>query len=450
MARKTASASGRAEKTTSGHTRDIKVERIGPVTIYRRGKSYSLYFRERGVTRRNKIDGNLAVARATAAKVAAALADDRPAPIGHERTGPRQMVEGYIEYIAQVQNLAIRTRERYRAALDRLLDFCEDAQITTLDAVDDRAVEDFVRWLRGQRRTRNGSANGKREVYKTGGIRFILSTARTAFNWAARRRMLPPYAANPFKSFPIDKLRDRDEPDARSHVFTPEQEKAFFAACGEWQRGIFLMLASYGLRVGELTHLLVEDVDFEVGTVEIRSKPELFWSVKTGRSRTLPLVPQTRDLLTRAIAGRVAGFVFSNEWFANGRTKPSRLFASDRAFRAHAQKLAADIVVARPGTSEKERRREVTTFCRGIGQIPERRVRGEFMKLTRRIGCPEFTRAHDLRHLFSTRAQEAGMNPLMVQDLLGHSTLDMTRRYTHLGMDAKRDAMLRLRPGEPD
>jgi hypothetical protein len=36
------------------------------------------------------------------------------------------------------------------------------------------------------------------------------------------------------------------------------------------------------------------------------------------------------------------------------------------------------------------------------------------------------------------------MNPLLVQDMLGHSTLEMTRRYTHLGIEAKRKAMVKL------
>ncbi len=66
------------------------------------------------------------------------------------------------------------------------------------------------------------------------------------------------------------------------------------------------------------------------------------------------------------------------------------------------------------------------------------------MDLTNRIGCPEFTRVHDLRHLFSSRAQEMGLNPLLVQDMLGHSSLTMTRRYTHLGLEAKRDALSRI------
>ncbi len=58
-----------------------------------------------------------------------------------------------------------------------------------------------------------------------------------------------------------------------------------FAACSEWQGAIFVTLATYGLRVGELTHLLVEDVDLMACSFRIHSKPELFWNVKTGRSR---------------------------------------------------------------------------------------------------------------------------------------------------------------------
>jgi integrase len=88
-----------------------------------------------------------------------------------------------------------------------------------------------------------------------------------------------------------------------------------------------------------------------------------------------------------------------------------------------------------------------------MGQVPEKRGRGEFMKLTQAIGCPEFTRAHDLRHLFSSRAQEAGMNPLIVQELLGHASLEMTRRYTHIGLDVKRNELTKLNhvlPSEVD
>lgn len=448
MPRKSKGPVGHTGQTDAGHTRDVKVERVGPVTIYKRGSTYSLYYREDGVSHRRTVDGNLAVARATASKIASARADGRPSPIGYNRTTPDQLASGFLDYITNVQRLALRTQDRYRAALDRFLDFGKAADLASVDAVDETTVEDFVKWLRGQTRVRNGGTKGKRDVYKTGGIKFILSTCRTAFNWAARRRMLPPYATNPFTSFPIDKLRDRDDGCKETRVFTPEQERAFFEACSEWQRPIFVMLATYGLRVGELTHLLIEDINFAGGSIKVQSKPELFWSVKTGRRRELPLMPSIVALLERLIGGRKTGFVFLNEEYATGQARTAASFASHKAFLTHLQAIVTDLVAKQPDATERDKRRAITAFCRSMGQVPERRVRGEFMKLTGAIGCPEFTRAHDLRHLFTSRAQEAGMNPLLVQELLGHTTLDMTRKYTHLGLDTKREAMEKLGLGK--
>ena len=98
------------------------------IPIYKRGSTYYLYYREGGVSRRRKIDGNLAVARATASKVAASLADGRPSPIGFRRTTPEQLVSGFLDYITDVQKLALRTQDRYRAALERFLDFARAAR----------------------------------------------------------------------------------------------------------------------------------------------------------------------------------------------------------------------------------------------------------------------------------------------------------------------------------
>jgi len=265
MARKKTAPSGHTGQTVTGNTRDTKVERIGPVTIYKRGHSYYLYYRQGGTTQRPKIDGNLAVARATAHKVAEALAEDRPSPLAYNRTAPEKMVAGYLDAVATVQKLALRTQDRYKAALDRFLDFTRDARVATIDAIELAQVEDFVKWLRGQKRNRNGSKTGSRDFYKVGGIKFVLSTCRTAFSWAARRRMLPPFSENPFRQFAIDKLKDPAESAKAAKVFNPDQERAFFAACDNLQSALFTTLATYGLRVGELTHLLIEDLDLEQG-----------------------------------------------------------------------------------------------------------------------------------------------------------------------------------------
>lgn len=445
MGRKKKGPGGHTGKTDTGHTRDVKIERIDQVTIYKRGNTYSLYYREGGKTVRQSIDGNLAVARATATKVAAALRDNRPSPLRFDRTSPENMVTGFLDYVADVKKLAWRTQDRYRAALDRFLEFAAEMNLTTVDAMHETTVEDFIRWLRGQTRTRNGAEKGKQGGYKTGGIKFILCTCRTAFHWAARRRMLPAFSENPFSKFPIDQLRDPEAEDQRGHIFTPDQEQAFFQAASRWQTNLFLPLATYGLRVGELTHLLIEDVDFEQGLIHIRSKPDLCWKVKTSRRRVLPLTEEMRELFRGLIGSRKVGFVFLNEEFYLGGSQPTEQFASTKAFREWLTAVAEQVLIQNPEAGERDRRRAIVAFSRRMGQIPEKRVRNEFMKLTKAIGCPEFTRAHDLRHLFSSRAQEQGVNPLLVQEILGHASLEMTRRYTHLGLDAKRHAIESLK-----
>ena len=49
--------------------------------------------------------------------------------------------------------------------------------------------------------------------------------------------------------------------------------------------------------------------------------------------------------------------------------------------------------------------------------------------------------AHTVKNVY-------GMNPLLVQELLGHATLEMTGRYTHLGLEAKRTALAQITAAE--
>ncbi len=352
MPRKSAAPTGHTGRTGLGNTRDVNVERIGPITIYKRGNAYYLYYRQSGLTHRQKIVGNLAVARTTAHKVGEALAQDRPSPLLFTRTAPTKLVKEYLDSVTGVQKLALRTWDRYKAALDRFTDFCTQAEIKTIDSIDLARVEDFVRWLRGQKRARNGSPNGSRAHYKVGGIKFILSTCRTAFNWASRRRMLPPYHDNPFKLFPIDKLRDASEEMTAGRLFTSEQEQAFFTACDPWQSRLFGILAAYGLRVAELTYLLIEDVDLVRETFTLRPKPWLMWNVKTGRERELPLTPETRKIFAEAIGSRQAGFVFLNRSPSNG-TKRLPTFRNAAAFREAVKSLVGDFSAREPEAGER-------------------------------------------------------------------------------------------------
>ena len=69
--------------TESGSSKHVRVDRIGRVSIYRRGRTYYLCYRENRKTVRRNIDGNLATARATASRVNTSLEEGRPSPFGY-------------------------------------------------------------------------------------------------------------------------------------------------------------------------------------------------------------------------------------------------------------------------------------------------------------------------------------------------------------------------------
>ena len=62
------------------------------------------------------------------------------------------------------------------------------------------------------------------------------------------------------------------------------------------------------------------------------------------------------------------------------------------------------------------------------------------MSCTRAAGVPKI-RFHDLRHTFASQLVMKGTPMRVVQELLGHSTMEMTLRYAHLAPSAKADAV---------
>lgn len=384
-------------RTESGSSKHVRVDRIGRVSIYRRGRTYYICYRENRKTVRRNIDGNLATARATASRANTSLEEGSPSPFGYKSITVEELISEFLSHCEEVKGLAMRTLDRYRAALEHFKEFSRSRSSgTTADRVDETTVDEFVKWLRKQSRAANGADSGDQDRYADSGIKFILSVCRTAFSWASKRRYLAPYSDNPFSTISIEKTFKKKQEETR--IFSPEEERAFFEACDDWQRPIFLMLALYGLRVGELTHLRISDVKLEESTFVIRSKPEMFWAVKTQRERTLPVLPELTTLFERLINGRGEGFLLVKREFAERENQPPEKFGSAREFSVRLQKLAEEARV-NGANGDKEVKRKITTFLREMGQIPEKRVRQEFMKLTRKIGCPEITRAHSLRHL---------------------------------------------------
>jgi integrase len=90
-----------------------------------------------------------------------------------------------------------------------------------------------------------------------------------------------------------------------------------------------------------------------------------------------------------------------------------------------------------------ERRSDSPYVFSGKAGKPFTNVRKSFDSALRRAGIENF-RFHDLRHTFASNLVMAGVDLTTVKELLGHKTIEMTMRYSHLSRSHKSEAVERL------
>ena len=144
---------------------------------------------------------------------------------------------------------------------------------------------------------------------------------------------------------------------------------------------------------------------------------------------------------------RSTGPVFRQRRFSQGceviLTAPSpAALERELALRIRRRETGNECALTR-----KDRQEVAATVWRDLGAIENDMVRREFLAVTGAIGVGEVTAPKTLRHTFVTNLQDANVDPLIRNELMGHvpagislpgAGLAMTAVYTHTRPETKR------------
>jgi integrase len=185
------------------------------------------------------------------------------------------------------------------------------------------------------------------------------------------------------------------------HTWTAEQVGTFLASVREDRLySAWLLLATLGMRRGELLGLRWVDVDLTTGRIAVRhtlvmvdGKPVMAEPKTSKGRRSLTLAPEVLDTL-RAHRARQASERLS--WGAD-YTDSGLVITTDDGRPMHPETLS-----------------------------------GLFVRQAKRAGLPQI-RLHDLRHSVASILLARGVHPKVVSELLGHATIALTLdTYSHV------------------
>jgi tyrosine recombinase XerC len=294
----------------------------------------------------------------------------------------RRLIHRYLEHIQGERDLSPHTLRAYEGDLLRFLDFLardflgKEPEAVRPEEVDALAVRSFLAAL-----TREGL--GKRSQGRA------LSAVRSLFRFACREGTLE---ANPAKAVPTPKYPKK----LPRHLRPGEVEDLLEApAAGNGplalrDRAILELLYATGLRVGELVSLDWPSIDLPARVLRVMGKGR--------KERMVPFGKPAADAL--------------KSWLA-----------------------VWDEVRGAQALDDLEEDEEPVFLGRQGKRLMDRSVRHMIDKWVNGAALPPGVHPHTLRHTFATHLLENGADLRTIQELLGHSSLSTTQKYTHLEVE---------------
>jgi integrase len=195
-------------------------------------------------------------------------------------------------------------------------------------------------------------------------------------------------------------------------------------AAHPWIYPMICMAAHTGARRSELIRMELTDVDLEGGSVTIREKKRFRGKRST---RQAPLTPPLQDALRAWLAVHPGGNVLFCHAGAVARSKKRRRTTGHQSGRGRAKTLAGRLATVR----ERPERSS-------IGPLTPKECHDHFRRTLRGTKWCVVRGLHVLRHSFISCLAAAGVDQRIIDDIVGHCSEEMRRRYRHLTPEVKK------------
>lgn len=285
------------------------------------------------------------------------------------------------EFLAELErrNFSRHTVDAYRRDLRRFADHLAQTTHDERPRLSDfrpQAVRRYIAWMVSTRYARRS-------------VQRALASLRSFSNYLTKRRLI---AANPTLGLSAPK------PERRLPSFLTRRETDLLFECPAEprlselrDRAILELFYGTGIRLSELTNIVVRDVDTSGGLVRVTGKGD--------RQRVVPLGSSALAAISRYLSAR------------GGASPGEHLFLNSRG-----------------------------------GQLSGRSVQRIVSKRLRQVSEARQLSPHVLRHTFATHMLNAGADLRAVQELLGHASLSSTQIYTHVTTERLKDAYKKAHP----
>ena len=264
----------------------------------------------------------------------------------------------------------------------------------------------------------------KQQGLSLGTIQIVNSVLNNLFTQAVKNDLV---LKNPCYGVVMPKGQKKER-----RVLTQDEQKVFIKEInGDFYGDICMLALATGLRIGELTALTWDDIDFDNHILEVNrtllyqkiyGEEENTYQLQTPKSensqRVVPMIPDVEKLLKK-------------------HYKEQREYILQKGYQWKPVPGLENLVfTTKNGTPVQEV--YIVKYLKRVTRRLNEKEEKEAAKQGRESKIFEPITPHTLRHTFATRAFEYGIMPKTVQEILGHSNLSITMDlYTHVTNDTK-------------